>query len=171
VHVRQGPDVRGLLVRPDIQRLPPHHTRGARGQSDLLNDGQAPLRRQADFFRPGQEREGFRQERVAREDRRRLAEHFVAGGFAAAEVVVVHRRQVVVDQGIRVDQLQRAGDRHHRRQVPAAGFRRGQAKNRTDPFAPGENAVVHGGVQFPGLIVLAWKITFERFFHNLAPVL
>ena len=54
-------------------------------------------------------------ERVAGEDRDVLAERLVAGRAAATQVVVVHRRQVVVDQRVGVDQLDRRGERQHRR--------------------------------------------------------
>ena len=55
--------------------------------------------------------EGQRQQGVAGQDRRRLAEHLVAGRPAAAQVVVVHRRQVVVDQRVGVDHLDGTGGR------------------------------------------------------------
>ncbi len=57
--------------------------------------------------------EGLRVEPVAGEDRDVLAERDVAGGPAAAQVVVVHRRQVVVDQRVGVDQLERGRQRQH----------------------------------------------------------
>ena len=49
-----------------------------------------------------------RQQRVAGQDRGRLAERLVVARAAAPEVVVVHRRQVVVDQRVAVHQLDRA---------------------------------------------------------------
>ena len=58
-----------------------------------------------------QQLERQRLQRVAGEDRGRLVEGLVAGRAAAAQVVVVHRRQVVVDQAIAVDQLDGAGGR------------------------------------------------------------
>jgi hypothetical protein len=38
------------------------------------------------------------QQRVARQDGDALAEDLVIGRFAAAKVIVVHRRQIVVDE-------------------------------------------------------------------------
>ena len=58
--------------------------------------------------------EGQRQQAVAGQDRRRLVERLVAGRPAPPQVVVVHRRQVVVDQRIGVHHLQRAGRRQRR---------------------------------------------------------
>ena len=46
---------------------------------------------------------------VAGEDRDRFAEHFVASGPAAPQVVVIERGQIIVDQRIGMDQLQRGG--------------------------------------------------------------
>ncbi len=54
--------------------------------------------------------EGERVEAVARQDRGGLVEGAVDGWPAAADVVVVHRRQVVVDQRIDMDAFERGGD-------------------------------------------------------------
>ena len=57
--------------------------------------------------RVGEDVEGERQQRVAGKDRRRLVEGLVHGRPAAAEVVVVHRRQVVMDEAVGMDAFQR----------------------------------------------------------------
>jgi hypothetical protein len=57
----------------------------------------------------GQQFEGERLQRVAGEDGGRLVERDVAGRLAAAQIVVVHRRQVVVDQRVGVDHLDGGG--------------------------------------------------------------
>ncbi len=51
---------------------------------------------------------GEREQSVARENRHGFAEDFVAGGFAAAEIVVIEGGKIVVDQRIRVDHFERA---------------------------------------------------------------
>ena len=95
----------------------------------------------------GQEVEGARQQRVAGQDRDRLAEHHVRGRLAAAQVVVVHRGQVVVDQAVGVDHLDRAGERH---QLARARRRRPRRHASTSTgrmrLPPGEQAVAHGAV-------------------------
>ena len=48
------------------------------------------------------------QQCVARENRDRFAENFVVRRFAAAKIVVVQRRKIVVDQRIGVDEFERA---------------------------------------------------------------
>ena len=59
------------------------------------------------------EAERLGEQPVAGQDRHVLAEGHVAGGLAAAQLVVVHRRQVVVDQRVGVDHLDRRGERQH----------------------------------------------------------
>ena len=46
----------------------------------------------------GDEADGLGKQRVARQDGRVLAERAVARRSPAAEVIIVHRRQVIVDQ-------------------------------------------------------------------------
>ena len=73
------------------------------------------------------------EEPVAGEDRDVLAELDVRGRQAAAQLVVVHRRQVVVDQRVGVDQLDRAAAGRS-----APGRRRG--RGRSPGRAPGAPA-------------------------------
>ena len=51
----------------------------------------------------GQGLEGTRRERIPGEDRHRFAVNLVACGLASPKIVVVHRREVVVNQGVGVD--------------------------------------------------------------------
>ena len=81
-------------------------------------------------------------EPVAGEDRDVLAELHVGGRLAAAQVVVVHRRQVVVDQRVGVDQLDRAASgRTSRRRAERAGG--GEREHRADALAAGQQRVAH----------------------------
>ena len=57
-------------------------------------------------IRAGAEFEGHGQQRVAGQDRQRFAVDFVVRRFPAAKIVVVHRREIVVNEGIGVDQFQ-----------------------------------------------------------------
>ena len=70
---------------------------------------------------------------------------------SAAQRVVVHRRQIVVDQRVGVDQLDRARgrQRERRRRAPCRvrpacdAHRRPPARGRPQPLAAGEHAVAH----------------------------
>src|SRR6185437_16899539 len=92
----------------------------------------------------GENGEGERQQPVAGENGGRLVEGLVRGRTAAAQVVVVHRRQVVVDQRIAVDAFDRAAGAQRRRRVAAerAGGLDGQ--ERPQPLAAAERAVTYG---------------------------
>ena len=57
----------------------------------------------------GEHLEGEGEQRIAGEDRHGVAEDFVVGELAAAVIVVIERGQIVVDQRVGVDQLERAG--------------------------------------------------------------
>src|SRR6185503_17091246 len=74
----------------------------------------------------------------------------MVGGFPAAEVVVVHRRQVVVNQGVGVDQFQRTGDRHQSRRLLPHRFRRGNGQDRTDSLPSRHETVPHAFVERGG---------------------
>jgi hypothetical protein len=85
--------------------------------------------------------ERFGQERIADQDRRALPVHLVARRPPAAEVVVVHRRQVVVDQRIGVDELERARERQGAGRRHARDLAGREREDRADPLAAGEQAV------------------------------
>ena len=84
----------------------------------------------------------------------RLAEHLVVGRIAAPEVVVVHGRQVVMDQGIGMDHLHGAGSRHGMGDIAPDRLAGCQHQDRTDPFASGEDRIAHGFVEGDRKLVL-----------------
>ena len=92
----------------------------------------------------GQDLEGGGLQGVAGQDRGGLVIGLVHRRPAAAQVVVVHARQVVVDQAVGVDALQRAGGAQHRplRQVEhLAGLQREEGPQ---PLAGPERRIAHG---------------------------
>ena len=123
-----------------VGHLAGHHARRA---GRLGQDLHAPQRRRPrpDLARHHLERQ--RQEAVPGQDRRGLVERPVAGRSAAPQVVVVHRRQVVVDQRIGVHHLQRTSRRQRRLAVAAARLGRHQAQDRPQPLAAPQHAVTH----------------------------
>ena len=82
-------------------------------------------------------------EPVAGQDRDVLAEADVARRAPAAQVVVVHRREVVVDQRVRVDQLERGGERQHVGRLAAQRARRRERQHRPDALAAGQQRIAH----------------------------
>ena len=68
----------------------------------------------AESFHAGRNFERDGEQRVARQDGNAVTENFVAGRAAAPEIVVVHARQIVVNERIGVDALHCAGQRRMR---------------------------------------------------------
>ena len=110
----------------------------------------------------GLEGEGL--EGVAGEDGDGFAEDDVAGGLAAAEVVVVEGGEVVVDEGVGVEHLEGCAEvgcafgdvgcaADH-----AGGF---HAEDGAEAFAAGEGAVAHGAVDGVGKGVGRGQEAFE----------
>ena len=95
----------------------------------------------------GENREGQRQQRVAGEDRRRLVEGLVHRRLPAAEVIIVHGRQVVMDERVAVDAFERR--RRAQRVVGGAAEEAGRfdEDEGAQPLAPAERGVAHGGKQ------------------------
>ena len=120
--------------------LPADHVArpGGLGQRRTTRRGH---RRRLDLL--GQHLEGQRQQGVAGQNGRGLVERLVAGGPAAPQIVVVHGRQIVVDQRIGVDHFDRAGGRHGRFDRPAARLGGQQHQHRPQPFARRQEAVAH----------------------------
>ena len=93
----------------------------------------------------GKDVEGDGEKRVAGEDGGRLVERTVHGRPAAAEVVIVHRRQVVVDEAVAVDAFERRGGGDDRLAAPAEQPRRLDQEERAETLAAAEHGVAHRG--------------------------
>ena len=114
------------MLGNQVDHLTPNHT-GRTGGGGEFRDELAPHRRIAMRVGVGQHPEGRGQQTVSSENRRRLVELFVARRAAAAQIAIVHRGQVVMNEGIGMDHLDRRGrsqqflrvrteglpDRHH----------------------------------------------------------
>ncbi len=119
---------------------------GAYGEGDVAEDrdyGCGVCRELGD----GLEGEGL--EGVAGEDGDGFAEDYVAGGLAAAEVVVVEGGEVVVDEGVGVEHFEGCSEIGYAFGVSVgAGDHPGgfHAEDGAEAFASGEGAVAHGSV-------------------------
>ena len=91
----------------------------------------------------GHQADGLGEEGVAGQDGGVLAEQLVAGRPPAAQVVVVHRRQVVVDQRVGVHQLERRGRRQQALRLLAERLAGREREDRAHPLAAGEQRVPH----------------------------
>ena len=111
-----------------------HAQRGQLSRDDerVLGDGLASHQR---------ERLGL--QGIARQDRDAVAVHGVKRGTPAAQAVVVHRRQIVVNERIGVDELHGAGGRQgqfecRRPRAPCHRVRRRNHQQRTQPLSPSQ---------------------------------
>ena len=95
-----------------------------------------------------QKRKRKRLQRVTGEHRLRLTKLHVAGGFAAPKGIVIHGRQIIVHERIRVHRLNRKsrgvkGRARGLREVPC-----GVDKKRTHAFTAAQDRVAHGLPKF-----------------------
>ncbi len=103
-----------VLVRPlafggEIERLTACHATQARRACQSGDQADAQVGRQVRLL-AGDDVEGAGEQAVAGEDRGRFVEGPVDGRLAATQVVVVHGRQVVVDQRVAVYAFEGGGD-------------------------------------------------------------
>lgn len=111
-----------LPRRREIERLSAAHAIRAGCGGKLTQHRDHALRR---LRRVRQHRKRQRLQRIASEDRGGLVEGDMHGRLAAAQRVVVHRRQVVVDQRVGMDQFDRDCGSAKRLRRGAAGMARG----------------------------------------------
>ena len=106
-----------LLLGREVEHLPAHHAKFSCRHGQRLHRSGNNVRVRAGVRQRLKRR---RQQRVSREHRRRLTEHLVVCQLAAPVIVVVHARQIVVDQAVRVHHLHRRRGRHSLFPVSAA---------------------------------------------------
>jgi hypothetical protein len=75
----------------------------------------------------------------------------------AAHVVVVHARQIVVDQRIDVDRLDRAADAERAFTIDREQSRRSNGEERSQPLAAADRRVAHRLIERLAAIACRWK--------------
>ena len=131
----QRRDVGG--VARDVAVLAADHAERRLGE--LAGDGRRRVRER--------EPEGLRQQRVAGEERRRLAEGDVRARPAAALVVVVERRQVVVDEREGVHELDRGGRGQAPLRLGAGRLADGERQDGPDPLPARLQRIAQHGLE------------------------
>ena len=128
--------------------------------------GTRQQKRQFNFFRIGNRRrvQNFKrvsQQPVAGKYRRRFVKSPMTGRLTAAQVVVIHRRQIVMYQGIGVKHFQRRGNRKRRFIIHAEQPGRFMQQKRAQTLAAIQNTITHrsNGLLFRGFGYR--KISFE----------
>lgn len=126
-----------------IEDLSADHARGTGGGGDGRQSLEHPPGGKI-LYGGGHKPEGVGQQGVARKDGGGFIEGLVAGGAATAQIVIIHRGQIVVDEGVRVDHFQRGGEgitASALRPNRAAVDRHSTGRRR---LAAREEAVIHG---------------------------
>ncbi len=129
----------------EVESLPAGHPRDADRRRRPRDRARAPSRARVAGGPRREKLEAESLQRVAREQRRRFAEDDVARGPSPAQRIVVHARQVVVDERIRMEKLERRGRLEGvlREALLSAGVGSREEKERPQPLAAREDAVAH----------------------------
>ncbi|SBO42933.1 protein of unknown function [Cyanobium sp. NIES-981] len=166
VDVLEGVEIHGLAFALQVHHLATHQTRGARGQAQLAHHGQQALRRHPGAAQ-GHHLEGAGEQGIAGQDGVGFPVHLVIGGAAAAQVVVIHGGQIVMDQRHGVDHLQGHRRWHGPLAVTTGQLTGRQAENRPQPLAPGQQGIAHRLAQ--GLRSLRTERSVQGRLHPQAP--
>ncbi len=91
----------------------------------------------------GEHFEGARQQPVAGEDRRGFVVFDMRGGTAAAQIVIVHRRQIVMHQAVAMHHLDGAGDAQRAVLVDAEELGALHHQEGPQPLAAAQRRIAH----------------------------
>jgi hypothetical protein len=161
VDVFEGFDTAGGILRFEVGDLSGDHPRRTGGLRQLADQGHGGAR----IVDPlGKQLERQRQQCVAGEDRGGFVERLVAGRTTPTQIVVVHRGQIVVDQRIGMDHLDRSrSDPGVRGLPPADQFAAPEDQHRADTLAGGRQRVDHRPAQVVRDSRLLGDKAFEEF--------
>jgi hypothetical protein len=105
--------------------------------------------------------EGLGQKRVAGQQRNPFTENLMVGQLSPPEIIVVQGGQIVVNDGIGMDEFQGTGEREQVFMLPAKDLAGRQGQDRPEPFAAGKNAVMHRPIERLGLFFRSPQITLQ----------
>jgi hypothetical protein len=151
--------VNGPARRVEIESLSPGHA-GRAGHFAKYRAGVAGVAQTGG----AEHDERQRLQRVAGQQRCRLAECHVTRWPASPQRVVIHARQVVVDERIGVDQFDGGSRRVSGVGGGSDGFRGRVDQQRSDPLSPAERRVAHRFSEFRGGLRDRRQRTVERRF-------
>ncbi len=130
-----------LALAFEVKDLACDQPAAPRGARQLPDQGGHPVPRRC--LRLGENFKSDGQERVAREDSDAFAKNFVTCGAPAAQVVVVHAGEVVMNEGIGVDAFHGAGGGEGVFGKAAAEFRGREGEGGAQALAPCKKAISH----------------------------
>ena len=147
LHLLQARDVDRLAVAEpafagEVEHLAADHAADPRGARQRAGQQQPHGRIPVDFV-AGDDVEGQRQQSVAGEDRGGVVGLLVQRRPAAAQIAVVHRRQIVMDQRIAVDAFERGARQQRGLARDAEHGRTLDHQERPQPLAAAEARIAH----------------------------
>jgi hypothetical protein len=166
MHVLHSRGVQGLAHCREVDCLPASHARRA-----------GSIRENAHHRRRSRERNAWnslcenaksqRLERITGEHGSGFVKGTMAGRATAAQVVVVHRRKIVVDEAVDVDQLDGSSRRVEMRERRAESFASRVDQNGPQALTATERAVAHRVPKAGGTAVRQRQASFEDVFGAL----
>jgi hypothetical protein len=115
--------------------------------------------------------EGAGEQRVTGQNGGRLVEGAMAGGLAATKIVIIHRRQVVMNQRIGVQHLDRGRDSRGTGRRHGENMRHLHHQEAAQPLAAAEDGVAHRLDQPLLLPIRQGQQNIERVLDLLRPLL
>src|SRR6266851_6915352 len=148
VNVLQHLRIDGLAFGFDVSDLATDHSiDSASGSRHFDEDGDAA------FGGGGGSSHGFESERkksVTSKNGDGFAKFFMTSRFAAAEVVIVQCRQIIVNQGVGMDKFYRASGVKGGCDIAGENARRLETEDGADALSTSEDAVAHGSMNGRG---------------------
>ena len=86
----------------------------------------------------------------------------MAGGATPSEIIVVHTGKIIVHERVRVDTFKRAREWKRVVDLTPTSFRRGETKNRPQPFPASKQTVAHRPVNRRRLDIRPRQIPIQR---------
>ena len=158
-----------LALHCQIDCLAPGHAKRAARLGQQLDQSQTHGRRGRQCRIACQQLEGQRLQGVAHQNRRGLIVGLVTRRPAAAQIVVIHCRQIIVHERIDVHELDGAGRGLYLLFGQSHGVRGGEQQGRAHPLAAAEHAVAHRLMQACGHRISQWKPRREPPLYARAP--
>jgi len=125
-----------------------------------VGGGESPV-----WFGPGDGSKGLGQKPVPRQNGNGFPEDAVIGRASAPEIIIIHAREIVMNEGIGVNAFDSAGGREGEGFGATSGPGCRQAEDGSEPFSSGKQAVPHGLVD-QGRIGFCRNQPVQGFLHD-----
>ena len=147
MHVFKRSKVNLLADRIEVNGLAADHTKRATGMRQALNHGNPIFCRYLEAGVVSEDMESLRLEAITGKNRRGLIKGDMTGWLAAPERIVIHGRQVIVNERVHVNHLNGTGRPIQKVKVESKCTTSGIGQERTQAFATAQGGIAHGLMQ------------------------